>query len=335
MTPREIVRRTLEFQSPPRIPRQLWLLPWAAEHYPREVAEIQAMFPDDLVSSPPFYQQAPRTVGEEYKPGVFVDEWGCVFENRQSGVVGEVKEALLKDWKEWETIRVPRERLSVDQEKVDDFCRSTDCFVLASTRVRLFEQLQFIRKPENFFLDLVDQPPELFLLLNRIHAFYLEEMTLWAETEVDALVFSDDWGSQSSLFISPSLWRRMFKPLYAEYVEIGHRYGKYVFMHSDGYIAEILPDLIEIGLDALNAQLFCMNIEELGRNYAGKLTFWGEIDRQYLLPFGTPEEITTAVKRLYDSFYRQGGVIAQCEFGVGAKPENIKAVFQAWQNFSR
>ncbi len=245
--------------------------------------------------------------------------------------MGEVKEPLVRDWREWEKVRVPRERLSVDVKQVDDFCRTTDRFVLAKTGARPFEQLQFLRKPENLFLDLIDQPAELFRLLERIHSFYLEELNLWAETDVDALVFSDDWGSQRSLLVSPSLWRRMFKPLYQAYIDIGHRHGKYVFMHSDGCIADILPDLVEMGLDALNSQLFCMDIEELGRSYAGKLTFWGEIDRQHLLPFGTPEEIAEAVKKVHDCLYRGGGVIAQCEFGAGAKPENVLAVFEAWE----
>ncbi|MGQ9672966.1 MAG: uroporphyrinogen decarboxylase family protein [Candidatus Aminicenantales bacterium] len=332
MLPRELVFRTLEFRSPQRVPRQLWLLPWALNRYPREIAEIQTRFPDDIVIAPAFYRESLKTSGKEYEPGLFIDEWGCVFENRQEGVMGEVKEPLLKDWKDWPTVQVPRERLSVDRERVNAFCRSTDRFVLANTRVRPFEQLQFIRKSENLFLDLVDLPAELFCLLERIHAFYLEEMTLWAETEVDALVFSDDWGSQNALLISPSLWRKIFRPLYEDYVDIGHRHGKYVFMHSDGFIFDVLSDLVEIGVDALNAQLFCMNIEEIGENYAGRLTFWGEIDRQVLLPFGTRDEIVAAVKRVHHCLYRKGGVIAQCEFGVGAKPENVRAVFEVWEN---
>jgi uroporphyrinogen-III decarboxylase len=123
----------------------------------------------------------------------------------------------------------------------------------------------------------------------------------------------------------------MFKPLYQDYVAIARRRGKYVFMHSDGWIRDIIPDLVEIGVDALNAQLFCMDIEELGREFKGKMTFWGEIDRQYLLPYATPEEIRAAVRKIKDYLYQDGGIIAQCEFSVGAKPENVAAVFLAWE----
>ena len=125
----------------------------------------------------------------------------------------------------------------------------------------------------------------------------------------------------------------MFKPLYQEYVEIAHRSGKAMFMHSDGYITDIIPDLVEIGVDALNSQVFCMDIERLGSLFRGKITFWGEIDRQHILPYGTPEEVRAAVGRVWSSLYDHGGVIAQCEFGIGAKPENVRLVFETWNRF--
>jgi len=104
-------------------------------------------------------------------------------------------------------------------------------------------------------------------------------------------------------------------------------------MHSDGYIFSIIPDLIELKLDALNTQLFCMNIEEIGERFKGKITFWVEIDRQHLLPYGSIENVELAVKRIYKNLYNDGGVIAQCEFGPGAKPENIIQVFKIWNSF--
>jgi uroporphyrinogen-III decarboxylase len=222
----------------------------------------------------------------------------------------------------------------VDTDQVSAFCSRTDRFVLAGCRVRPFEQLQFIRKSENLYLDLAERPKELFVLLDRIHEFYKKELELWARTEVDALLFSDDWGGQSSLLISPVLWRKLFKPLYKEYVEIAHRSGKAMFMHSDGYITDIIPDLVEIGVDALNSQVFCMDIESLGSLFRGKITFWGEIDRQHLLPYGSPEEVRAAVGRIWSSLYDHGGVIAQCEFGIGAKPENVRLVFETWNRFT-
>jgi uroporphyrinogen decarboxylase len=194
--------------------------------------------------------------------------------------------------------------------------------------------LQFIRRSDQLYLDIAEQPVEFFTLLDKVHQFYLEELELWASTEVDGLSFMDDWGSQRSLLISPRQWRMIFKPLYEEYINIAHAYGKKAFMHSDGYTAAIIPDLIEIGLDALNTQIFIMDIEELGHQYRGKITFWGELDRQGLLPYGSTADIEAAVHRVYSAFWEHGGAIAQCEFGAGSKPENVNKMFETWEHLS-
>ena len=245
-------------------------------------------------------------------------------------MIGEVKEPLLKDYAEVEQLRLPEELLSVDLQQVNAFCRSTDRFVLAGVCPCPFERIQYLRTSANLYIDLMENRAGVTALLNKVHQFNLKVYERWVESEVDAITWNDDWGAQRALLISPKLWRQLFKPIYKDYVDLAHRHGKYAFMHSDGYIADIIPDLIEIGVDALNSQLFCMNIEELGQRYAGKLTFWGEIDRQRLLAFANPAEVAAAVQRVRQALYRNGGVIAQCEFGAGARPENVAQVFQSW-----
>ena len=102
-------------------------------------------------------------------------------------------------------------------------------------------------------------------------------------------------------------------------------------MHSDGHISAIYEDLIEIGVDAVNSQLFCMDIEDIGRRFRGRITFWGEIDRQQVLPFGSVDDVTNAVARVRRALdHGNGGVIAQCEWGKNNPAENIRAVFDAW-----
>jgi uroporphyrinogen decarboxylase len=219
----------------------------------------------------------------------------------------------------------------VDVEQVNRYCQASDLFILAGTGPRPFEQIQFLRGTENVFLDLAEGRTELNSLLNLFHQFYLSELEVWAQTEVDGLFFQDDWGSQQNLLISPKTWRLYFKPLYRDYIALAHSHGKKAFMHSDGNISAIYPDLVEIGLDAINSQLFCMDIEALGRQFAGKITFWGEMDRQHLLPFGTLEEINRAVIRVKAALYQRGGVIAQCDFGIGARFQNILQVFETWE----
>jgi uroporphyrinogen decarboxylase len=163
---------------------------------------------------------------------------------------------------------------------------------------------------------------------DRLSSNLPERTELWAETCVGGVMFMDDRGAQRPMLVSPALWRRVFKPLYRDSIDLAHRFGKCVFVHSDGHIADIIPDLVELGLDALNAQVFCMDMEDLGQQFWGKLTFWGEIDRQHILPFGSAAAVVNAVKRVKEALHHNGGVIAQCEFGPGARPENVYLVFQ-------
>lgn len=332
---RNLVKSTLEFENPSRIPRQIWFLPWANQKYPNEVRKIQTDFPDDITKVPGVYKKNPKTVGDACALGIFIDEWGCVFENKQSGIIGEVKEPLVKSWEDLDKVSVPNELLTIDIESINSFCRNSDKHVMSDSSVRPFERLQFLRGSENTYMDLALQTDGFKTLLDRIHQFYVKELEQWAQTDVDSLFFMDDWGTQKSLLISPAMWRQTFKPLYKEYIEIAHQHGKKIFMHSDGYILDILPDLIEIGLDSINSQIFCMGVEKIGNNFKGQITFWGEIDRQHILPGDSIDDVQNAVKQVQNTLYENGGVIAQCEFGPGAKPENVYTVFQTWNEFNR
>ncbi len=333
MNSRERMLRTLEFNHPDRVPRDLWALPWADMNHPEEVAALRRDFPGDMVGAPAILSKIPKTEGDPHLKGTYQDEWGCVFINIQDGVIGEVKEPIIKDWgSDVEKIHFPREWFTFDRQAVNDFCRSSDLFVRASCCPRPFEQLQFLRGTENLYMDIATRDPGFMAFLNRIHEFYLELLEEWARTEVDGLFIMDDWGAQSSLLISPKAWRDIFKPLYRDYAQLAHEHGKKLFMHSDGYILAIYPDLIEVGIDALNSQVFCMGPEAL-EQFRGKITFWGEMDRQHLLPNGTPEEVHAAVKRFMDHLYSDGGVIAQLEFGLLSRPENARAAFEAWDQF--
>ena len=332
MNSREVVLRTLEFDRPDRIAMDMWVLPWAEMRYNDTVKQIRADYPGDI-SSPDFgYADKPDTEGDPYVLGRYIDEWGCVFENRQAGIIGEVKNPILKDLKDWQNVRVPVELLSFNAEQVNESCAGSDRFMLGGCLPRPFERLQFIRGSANVYLDLAAETPEIFKLLDMIHQFYLEKLTLWCKTDVDGLFIMDDWGSQNSLLISPDMWRKIFKPLYKAYAEASHRYGKKIFMHSDGNIIDIIPDLIEIGIDALNSQIFCMGVENLSR-FKGKITFWGEICRQHLLPEGKSEDIKNVVEMVKNCLGNDGGVIGQCEFGPGSKPENVMEVYRSWDKY--
>ncbi|MFC2097060.1 uroporphyrinogen decarboxylase family protein [Bacteroidota bacterium] len=334
MNSRKIVEKTLNFDSPSVIPRHLWLLPWAERKYPEYVKKIRNKYPDDIVAAPALYKKPLNISGQRYDIGKYTDEWGCCFHNIQDGVIGMVQEPLIKDWSDLESFKTPDLALNIDTELINAFCKSTNLFVHAGNITRPFERFQFIRTMELSLMDLIMEEPGFVELLKRIHEHYCKEVEVWARTKVDAVSLMDDWGTQNSLMASPEIFRKYFKPMYKDYCEIARSYGKYVFMHSDGYITEIIPDLIEVGVDALNSQVFCMDMATLNEEFSGNITFWGEIDRQNILPNGSPEDVEKAVYDVYNNLYKNGGVIAQCEFGPGAKPENIIKVFETWNTIS-
>lgn len=333
MTSRERVTRALRFESPDRAPRELWALPGVSMFRGQEMAALLQEFPGDFAGPWVRYGHGRRCRGQEAAVGTYVDAWGCVWHVKEPGVVGEVKEPPLADWSALDTYELPWELLDeADFSQVDRRCAETDLFVKAGTQTRPFERMQFLRGSEALFTDLAYGSREVYQLRDRLHEFFVREMQTWAKTDVDGVSFMDDWGTQNSLLISPEMWRSFYKPLYRDYCDILHAGGKFVFFHSDGHIEAIYPDLIEIGVDAVNSQLFCMDIEGLGRKYRGKITFWGEIDRQKILPFGTPDEVRAAVRRVRAALDDgRGGVIAECEWGVKDPMENIRAVFEAWQ----
>lgn len=337
MTSRELVYKTLEFENTEwRAPREMWLLPWAENHYGDMLAQIKAKYPDDIIGADPCYTEKPAASGDAYKKGSYTDEWGCVFDMFEDGYIGEVRSPLVagEDWTDVSRVRFPAGLLSVDVGQVNAQCAATDKFVRAGGNPNPFERLQFIRTSEQFYCDLADFPAGMTDFIKKLHTFNCDVMEVWAKTGVDALNIFDDWGSQNSLLISPELWRRLFKPMYKDYIDIAHRAGKKAFMHSDGYTLAIYPDLIELGLDAFNSQVFCMGPENLAE-FAGKITFWGEIDRQHMLPYAEPADIAEAVRRARESLWRNGGAIAQCEFGVGSKPENVLAVYESWNRYGK
>jgi uroporphyrinogen decarboxylase len=332
MTSRERVQASLEFRQPDRVPRHLWYLPGVEMFRGEELARMQERYPDDIASAGVSYGPQAVAGGRAYRRGTYRDEWGCLWEVLQDGVVGEVKHPPLADWSALKELKPPRELLSATRSAEETADSPRERFILAGSSVRPFERMQFLRGTENLLMDMAWGDARFHRLRSLLHEFYLEELSLWARSEVDAVSFMDDWGSQNGLLVDPAMWREYFKPLYRQYAGLIHGAGKRVFFHSDGNIEAIIPELVEIGVDALNSQLFCMDLEELGRRFRGKITFWGEIDRQRLLPFGTPEEIRAAVRRVRRALDRgRGGVIAQCEWGNRDPSASIAAVFDSWE----
>ena len=148
---------------------------------------------------------------------------------------------------------------------------------------------------------------------------------------MEGVSFRGGWGTEAARHSSPMKWREFSKPLYKDYCDILRAADKDVWFHTDGHTEAIHADLIEIGVDAMNSQLFCMDIEGIAERHRGDITFWGEVDRQAILAFGGPDDCRAAVRRVRAALDTgEGGVIAQCEWGIDTPPENITAVFETW-----
>lgn len=335
MTARERVIKTLRHEEVDRFPRMLWQLPNVEMFQPDNLRDFHSRFENDMEGPDLRWGHSRYSKGLARHTGAYTDEFGCTFELAEPGVNGEVKKPVLADWKALKDYRLPWEIIEqADFSKVNESCLRSDKFILASAHIHPFERLQHLRGTENIFMDMAMGVPEAETLLAMLHEFYLRELELVANTAADGFQFMDDWGTQTSLLISPVLWRQLFKPLYRDYCDLLHAKGKFVFFHSDGNIEMIYPDLVEIGVDAINSQLFCMDIEKLVENYGDKITFYGEIDRQYILPFGSVEDVRNAVRRVANAVMRKNGkrtgAFAQCEWNAIDPYENIVAVFEQW-----
>jgi len=336
MDSRQRVYRALEFRSPDRAPRNLWYLPWVKLHESDRLGAFRREFPDDFAVPAGVLAGGDRSRGEMYRKGEAVDDWGCAWESMMDGILGEVKHSPLADDAALDAYAPPWE--VIDRADWDAANRAQQAnlagdrkFMWSMAGVSLFERMQWLRGPEQLMVDLAYDTAGVRRLREMIHEFNCRMLARWAATDVDAAGFLDDWGAQNSLLISPKMWREVFKRCYREYCDLIHAGGKKVFFHSDGHITDIYEDLIEIGVDAINSQLFCMDIEQIGRRFAGRITFWGEIDRQWVLPFGTVDDVRNAVRRVRRALDDgRGGVIAQCEWGPNYPAENIRAVFETW-----
>lgn len=195
----------------------------------------------------------------------------------------------------------------------------------------LFERAWTMRGMENLFMDMVEAPAFVDDLLDAICDYNVALVRRAVEFEIDAVHFGDDWGSQRGLLMGPKLWERFLKPRLARMYGAAKEADKFVTIHSCGMVQELFPQLIEIGLDCFNPfQPEVMDPYEMKRLHGDRLSFWGGISTQKLLPYGTPEEVRTEARRMMQEVGRNGGLILAPAHGIpgDARPENIMALIE-------
>ena len=268
MTSREIVIRTIQFLGAERLPFD---------------------FPDPYGSD---FFWAGLDPSPDARPRSGVDEWGAVWENIGGMILGQVKEFPLKDWDDFSSLPIPdvwdpRRWACLDGIRA----KAGDRFLLGHG-ISIYERVHFIRGLENTWMDIHTAPDALSRLIDVLVEMNLAAIERYAALGFDGLIFSDDWGLQNRLMISPADWRKIWKPCYERIFKAARSEGLHTFLHSCGYIVDILDDLIEIGLEVIHMdQQENMGLELLGERFGGRITFFAPVDIQKTMANGTLEEI--------------------------------------------
>jgi uroporphyrinogen decarboxylase len=328
MISRDRVIRAITFNNPDRIPVDLWTLPSVYLKHGDTIDRLLKENPIDFAHS----EWAFDKTGPRYKVGLWEDEWGCVWRNEKPGIIGQVIKHPLEDYRALKDFKPPVEFM---EKTIKERLRNhpdPNKFWLGNGG-DFFHRMTYLRGMENVMIDIMEGSPELERLKDILFDFYMRQVSIAAESGVDGICFFDDWGSQRQLLVSPEIWRSFIKPVYQELFAICKSKGKFIFFHSDGYIIEIINDFIELGVDVINSQVWCMGPEVLGSRFRGKITFWGEISRQDTLPHGTPAEIYDSARKMKQHLATErGGLIGQGEIDDLTSLENIKALLSVWNS---
>ena len=180
------------------------------------------------------------------------------------------------------------------------------------TVTTVWETAWALRGLERMMMDLVERPELVGRILDIPYSYHLAAARKLVEMGVDMVWLGDDVGSQQGMMLSPTMWRAILKPRLGGFVRTLKEINSEVKVayHSCGDITAIVGDLVEIGVDVLNpVQPACLNLEHLKDAYGDKLCFWGSIDEQQTLPFGTPEDVRREVEARIRVLGRHGGLI--------------------------
>lgn len=332
MTSRERVVRAIELRGPDRIPLSHGVLPGAIDNYGERLRQVLRRYPGDFAGQTGEY--AGTDNNSHYQRGEETDEWGCTWVNTGLGTEGQVKRHPLADWSALADYRAPDPYAGERPERQE--LRDPDHYLIMSGWGRLFERMHFLRGYDRLLIDIAERRPEVETLRDLVLDHTLKRLTRQLEIcECDGVGYMDDWGTQDRLMIHPDQWRRLFKPAYKRIAELVHSAGKHFHFHTDGYTMQVIDDFIEIGVDVLNPQFSCMRLKELADKCRGRVCIRSDIDRQRVLPFGTPAEVREYVRQVCELFASPaGGLIGHGEVGPDVRPENVAAMLQAFLDFS-
>jgi len=329
MTSKERIQIVLQHLTPDRIARDLRVSEFVRFFNTSEYDSLRRRYPPDIEHITDRNRAHKSREAAIRKGGHYRDIWGSTWYVAEPGYSGTIVQPVLAEWSDlshfrlpWSTIR-HRDIFSIRRQ-----CSASKAFTLTEPAAAPFETLVALRGMENVFLDLVSRPRQFDTLLERIHEFFLRNIMNWCQTPVDAILLMDDWGSNQDLFIQPQLWRELFQPLYREYSNLIHSAGKTVFFHSDGNIQKIFPDLVKIGIDAVNSQLYLMDADLLYEEFGSQIVFWGDFIAPNVLANDPPQIVQSELQKVLHHLEKaSASFILRCEWNKDQPVGNIASLF--------
>ena len=325
MNSRQRVVRAVEMTGPDRVPIMHDTLPGAFTRYGEALEGLYRKYPEDVIN-------VGSATSGEFGPEVGAasrDPWGSLWVRRTDEHKGQVVFHPLADWAALDRYEPPDtasdEIIAAIVRRIE---RNSGRKYSLADGDTLWQRMYYLHGFQAANEHLLVEPRQCARLRDMILEVILRRLGRLVQLDgLDGVHFRDDWGTQKSLLIRPELWREFFKPAYARMFEVVRRSGKHVWFHSDGAIDQIIPDLIEIGVDVLNPQCNCMPRGRLSSLVCGKVCLLGDLDRQWTLPRGTPEDVRAAVRADVDTYGRfQGGLIARGEIAGDVPLENVEAM---------
>lgn len=206
-----------------------------------------------------------------------------------------------------------------------------------------FERAYAMQGMETFLMNMARDPDFARALMERIAVYCKQLMGRFLEElgdNVDIIKIGDDLGTQESLMISPKMYRELLKPIHADFISfIKARTNARVLFHSDGDVAPLIDDFVEIGVDILNpiqtSAGTMSDLPSLKKRHGNNIVFCGGIDSHRILPYGSPAEVRQEVKRVIDILGPGGGCMIGAVHTVmnDVPPENVLAMVDAVEEF--
>lgn len=317
---RKRVLAAIRFEKPDRPPlRTQDILPAALKKYGQRLFDLLDEYPPDMLSlvpSMPTRCGAPP-VEQPARGRRWLDEWGSLWESNDD-TMGQAIQPALASWDDLASYRLPPAndpRLFSPAFKART--QSYDKFCTGKIHFGIWNRIMFLRGTEAALMDLVAETDRVKRLADRILEYNLELIRQWAVVpgqvqRVDGIYITDDYGLERHMMMSPKTWREIFKPRYAAMVQAAHAADVAVQFHSCGDIWPIIPDLVEMGIDILGPlQAPPLPIQDLGREFAGEVTFLGLVDSKELMHKGSAEQVAERVVECIETLGTpQGGYIA-------------------------